>query len=37
MTPFNHVFYYFPFIPELMAKMEKQRAAKDQPPSDEED
>lgn len=27
----------FPFIPELMAKMEKRQAATDEPPSDEED
>lgn len=33
----NHVVFFFHFIPELMAKMEKHHAATDQPPSEEED
>lgn len=34
---FSPDFYDFPFIPELIAKIEKRKAAGELPPSDEED
>lgn len=37
MILFISVVFLSHFIPELMAKMEKRRAATDQPPSEEED